>query len=246
MLAPRSRPILILDDDPALRTALADHIAQDGAFHVTEAASVAEAEALVTAPAAHFDALILDVALSDGDGCDLCARLRRLGHRMPVLMLTGRDGEQDVVRGLDAGANDYVAKPFRPAELLARVRAQLRSFDASGSAAMRIGPYVLRPADKLLQDMNSKRRIPLTAGETRLLCHLQRAGGEAVEREALLRDVWGYRANAGVTTHTLETHIYRLRQKIEPTPASPRLLVTAGRGYRLALGPERLPDRAAA
>lgn len=230
------RPVLILDDDPALRAVLAARLGEDATFRATEAATVAQARALLDAPDARFDALILDVSLPDGDGCELCARLRGEGWVAPILMLTGRDAEGDVVRGLDAGASDYVAKPFRAAELLARLRAQLRASEASNGAVLPIGPYLFRPAVKLLHDPAKGRRIRLTDKETGILRHLLRAGGRVVGREVLLREVWGYRK--GVSTHTLETHIYRLRQKIEPTPSAPRLLVTVGRGYRLDAAPE--------
>lgn len=237
------RPVLILDDDPTSRAVLAAQLCDDGAFRTTEVATVAQAQALLEAPDAHFDALILDVALPDGDGCELCARLRDRGWAAPILMLTGRDGERDVVRGLDAGASDYVAKPFRAAELLARLRAHLRASEASHNALLPLGPYLFRPAAKLLYDPAKDRRIPLTAKETGILRHLLRAEGRVVGREMLLHEVWGYRK--GVSTHTLETHIYRLRQKIEPDPATPGLLVTVGRGYRLDAAPARRPEGAA-
>ncbi len=124
-----ARPILLVEDDTALRATLAEQImlaGDGGEFRVTEAGSAAEAEAALGAEGARFDAVLLDIGLPDGDGRELCAKLRRGGKRMPVIMLTGADAEQDVVRGLDAGANDYVAKPSRLGELLARVRAQLR------------------------------------------------------------------------------------------------------------------------
>ena len=150
---------------------------------------------------------------------------------MPIIMLTGSDGETDVVRGLDAGANDYIAKPFRLNELLARVRAQLRVFDNSEDAVFEIGPYEFRPAAKLLVETTRNRKIRLTEKECAILKVLYRAGERPVARQVLLNEVWGY--NAAVTTHTLETHIYRLRQKIEPDPAHVQLLVTEGGGYRL-------------
>ena len=146
------RPVLIVDDDAALRETLVDQLAVDGEFAATEAASVQEAEASFSAKDARFDAVILDVGLPDGDGRDLCARLRKQGQRMPIIMLTGSDGETDVVRGLDSGANDYIAKPFKLAVLLARLRAQLRIFENSEDAVFTIGPYTFRPAAKLLQE----------------------------------------------------------------------------------------------
>jgi DNA-binding response OmpR family regulator len=231
------RPILIVDDDRALRATLAEQLAVDGEFAATEAASASEAEAKVTARDTRFDAVILDVGLPDGDGRDLCVKLRRAGIKVPIIMLTGSDEESDVVRGLESGANDYIAKPFRLNELLARLRAQLRIFENSEDAVFTIGPYTFRPAAKLLQEPVRNRRIRLTEKEAAILKFLYRAGTKPVARQVLLNEVWGY--NAAVTTHTLETHIYRLRQKIEPDPSNSRLLVTEGGGYRL--DPEGLP-----
>lgn len=225
------RPILIIDDDVALRTTLVEQLQIDREFNAAQAGSVAEAEAEIGAQGARFDALILDVTLPDGDGRDFCAILRKQGHRMPIIMLTGSDDEADIVRGLDAGANDYIAKPFRLAELLARLRAQLRIFENSEDAVFTIGPYSFRPSAKLLQEPVKNRRIRLTEKEAAILKFLYRAGTRPVARQVLLNEVWGY--NAAVTTHTLETHIYRLRQKIEPDPTNARLLVTEGGGYRL-------------
>ncbi len=225
------RPILIVDDDALLRETLSEQLSVDGEFVAAEADCAATAEQLLAAREARFDALILDVGLPDGDGRDLCAKLRRHGLKVPIIILTGSDGETDVVRGLDAGANDYIAKPFRLAELLARLRAQLRIFENSEDAVFTIGPYTFRPAAKLLQEPSRSRRIRLTEKEAAILKFLYRAGTRAVARQVLLNEVWGY--NAAVTTHTLETHIYRLRQKIEPDPANARLLITEGGGYRL-------------
>jgi len=225
------RPILIVDDDAALRVMLAEQLAVDGEFTAVGAETVREAEARVAERDARFDALILDVTLPDGDGRDLCVRLRRNGVKVPIIMLTGSDDEADVVRGLDAGANDYIAKPFRLAELIARLRAQLRIFENSEDAVFTIGPYTFRPAAKLLQEPTKNRRIRLTEKEAAILKYLYRAGSRSVARQVLLNEVWGY--NSAVTTHTLETHIYRLRQKIEPDPSNARLLITEGGGYRL-------------
>jgi DNA-binding response OmpR family regulator len=235
------RPVLIVDDDAALRMTLAEQLTVDSEFTAVEAACIAEADSLLAAPEARFDALLLDVGLPDGDGRDYCVRLRGEGHRMPIIMLTGSSGETDVVRGLDSGANDYISKPFRLAELLARLRAQMRSFESSEDAVFAIGPYMFRPASKQLQDPARGRRIRLTEKEAAILKFLYRAGSQAIARQVLLNEVWGY--NASVTTHTLETHIYRLRQKIEPDPANARLLITEGGGYRL--DPEGVPSIAA-
>ena len=226
------RKMLIVEDDASLRQTLAEEMRFGGAFLVDEAASVAEAEAMLGLPDARYDAIILDIGLPDGDGRDLCARLRKQGRRMPILMLTGADGEQDTVRGLDAGANDYIAKPFRIPEVMARLRAQLRVHDESEDAAFNIGPYSFRPSARMLLDVSNK-KIRLTGKETAVLRYLHRAEGRPVERQTLLGAVWGY--NSTVTTHTVETHIYRLRQKIEANPSRPCLLVTKGGCYQLAL-----------
>jgi len=224
-------PILVVDDDDALRQALIEQLVQDGEFDPTEANCLAAAEAKLAKADARFDALLLDVNLPDGDGRDFCKKLRKSGVKTPIIMLTGSDEESDIVRGLDSGANDYIAKPFRLAELLARLRAQLRSFEQSEDAVFTIGPYTFRPAAKQLLEPVRNKRIRLTDKETAILKFLFRAGGKAVARQVLLNEVWGY--NAAVTTHTLETHIYRLRQKIEADPAAAKLLLTEGGGYRL-------------
>lgn len=234
------RPILIVDDDQALRSMLVELLTADNEFTAAEAASISEAEHALGARNARFDAIILDVGLPDGDGRDLCARWRKQGIKVPIIILTGSDEEKDVVRGLDSGANDYIAKPFRLAELLARVRAQLRIFENSEDAVFTIGPYMFRPSAKLLAEPTKNRRIRLTEKEAAILKYLYRAGARPVARQVLLNEVWGY--NAAVTTHTLETHIYRLRQKIEPDPSNARLLLTEGGGYRL--DPEGVPAAA--
>ncbi|GBR11082.1 MULTISPECIES: response regulator transcription factor [Asaia] len=228
---PGPRPVLIVDDDDTLRQLLVEQLKLEGEFEPIQAASVAEAKEKLGVTDVRVDAILLDVTLPDGDGRDFCAELRRQGIRMPIIILTGSDDEADVVRGLDAGANDYVAKPFRIAELLARLRAQLRLFENSEDAVFPIGPYLFRPSSKILQEPAKNRRIRLTEKEAAILKYLYRAGHRPIARQVLLNEVWGY--NAAVTTHTLETHIYRLRQKIEPDPANASLLLTEGGGYRL-------------
>ena len=224
-------PVLIVDDDRVLRSTLVEQLRAEGGFEPIEAATAEAAMAALGVPDARFDAILLDIALPDGDGRDLCASLRRQGVKVPIIMLTGADGEADVIRGLDAGANDYIAKPFRIGELLARLRAQMRIFENSEDATFTIGPYSFRPAAKQLLDVAKNRKVRLTEKESAILKYLYRAGGKAVARNVLLNEVWGY--NSAVTTHTLETHIYRLRQKIEADPANARLLLTEGGGYRL-------------
>jgi DNA-binding response OmpR family regulator len=222
------KKILMVDDDADLREALADQLVATEEFDVFEAAD--GADGLARAREQHYDLVILDVGLPDMDGRELCRLMRKQGLRCPVLMLTGHATDSDQIHGLDAGANDYVAKPFKLPVLLARIRAQLRQHEQSEDAVFAVGPYTFKPALKLLLDEHDK-KIRLTEKETNILKYLYRANSNVVARDVLLHEVWGY--NAGVTTHTLETHIYRLRQKIEPDPANARILVTEPGGYRL-------------
>ena len=222
------KKILLVDDEDDLREALAEQLVATEDFDVFEAAS--GAEAVDKTKGAIFDLVVLDVGLPDTDGRELCRRLRKQGLKCPVLMLTGHDSDSDTILGLDAGANDYVTKPFKFPVLLARIRAQLRAHEQSEDAVFQLGPYSFRPAQKMLVD-EKDRKIRLTEKETNILKFLYRASQDVVARDVLLHEVWGY--NAGVTTHTLETHIYRLRQKIEPDPSNARLLVTESGGYRL-------------
>ena len=223
------KKILLVDDDDDLREALADQLVLTEEFDVFEGSN--GAEGMEKAKGAHHDLIILDVAMPDMDGREVCRLMRKQGIKTPILMLTGQDSDADTILGLDSGANDYITKPFKFAVLLARIRAQLRQHEQSEDAVFSVGPYTFQPSMKLLTDEDSK-KIRLTEKECNILKFLYRAGGTVVGRDVLLHEVWGY--NAGVTTHTLETHIYRLRQKIEPDPAAARLLVTEQGGYRLA------------
>jgi DNA-binding response OmpR family regulator len=223
------RTILIVDDDEALRHSLAEQLHLHEEFDVEEAGTGSEAMDIVKDD--RFDLLLLDVGLPDMDGRELCRLMRRSGHKMPIIMLTAADGEADTILGLESGANDYVTKPFRLGVLLARVRAQLRQHEQSEDAVFTIGPYTFRPAAKLLVHDETNQKIRLTEKEAAILKFLYRSGAKAVGRDVLLDQVWGY--NAGVATHTLETHIYRLRQKIEDDPSQARILITEPGGYRL-------------
>jgi DNA-binding response OmpR family regulator len=172
----------------------------------------------------------VDIGLPDFDGREAVRILRKHGFKAPIIMLTGHDTDSDNILGFESGANDYVAKPFRFAVLLARIRAQLRQHEASEDAVFTIGPHTFRPSSKILLNPNGN-KVRLTEKETSILRYLFRAGQKPVSRETMLQEVWGY--NSGVTTHTLETHIYRLRQKIEKDAAAPAILVTEAGGYKL-------------
>jgi DNA-binding response OmpR family regulator len=223
------RRILIVDDDDALRQSLAEQLELNQEFVCIECGTAAQALEIVNND--RFDTIVLDVSLPDMDGRELCRLLRRAGVQVPIVMLTGADSEPDTILGLEAGADDYVTKPFRLSVLLARLRAHLRQSDHSDAAVFTIGPYTFRPGAKLLTDQSGRRKVRLTEKETAILKYLYRAGDRPIGRDTLLGEVWGY--NAGVTTHTLETHVYRLRQKIERDPARAEILVTEPGGYRL-------------
>jgi len=225
---PSHNNILLVDDDEDLREALAEQLVMTDDFDVFEAGN--GAEAMQKTREGIFDLVILDVGLPDTDGRELCKLMRKQGVKCPVVMLTGHDSDADTILGLDSGANDYVTKPFKFPVLLARIRAQLRQHEQSEDAIFQLGPYTFKPAMKMLITEDD-RKIRLTEKETNILKFLYRAQDGVVARDVLLHEVWGY--NAGVTTHTLETHIYRLRQKIEPDPSNARLLVTESGGYRL-------------
>ncbi len=225
----RAKKILLVDDDDLLRETLLDQFEVHDEFDVEAAVNAADAIEKVKAEA-HIDLVLLDVGLPDMDGREACRVMRKNGFKSPVIMLTGADSEADTILGLDAGANDYVTKPFKFSVLLARLRAHLRSHEQNEDAVFRVGPYSFKPAVKMLVTDDDK-KIKLTEKETSILKFLYRAGGKAVTRDVLLDEVWGY--NSGVTTHTLETHIYRLRQKIEPDPSNVSLLLTDQGGYRL-------------
>jgi DNA-binding response OmpR family regulator len=224
----RKRTLLLVDDDIDLSATLAEQLELTGEFTTITAETASTGVAAVQSGSP--DLILLDIDLPDLDGREACKVIRTNGFAGPIIMLTGQDSESDTVRGLDAGANDYVTKPFRFGVLLARVRAHLRSHDQTDVATLKIGPYEFKPATRSLVDGSGK-RIRLTDKEAAILRYLYRSGAKAVPRDELLREVWGY--NAAVTTHTLETHIYRLRQKIEPVGGRNDLLITEGGGYRL-------------
>jgi DNA-binding response OmpR family regulator len=223
------KKILIADDDAALLDLLGEQLQLHEEFATAKAET--GAKALELAKADHFDVIILDVGLPDMDGREVCRLLRRAGVKAPIIMLTGADTDADTILGLDAGANDYITKPFRLGVLLARLRAHIRQHELSDDAVFVIGPYTFHPGNKLLVENRSNKKIRLTDKEAAILKYLYRSGDHVVSRETLLGEVWGY--NAGVTTHTLETHVYRLRQKIEQDPSNALLLVTEPGGYRL-------------
>ncbi len=223
-----AKTVLIVDDDTDLRQTLVEQLALYEEFRVIDADSAAKG--IQTARAGVIDLLIMDVGLPDMDGREAVKLLRKGGFKAPIIMLTGHDTDSDTILGLEAGANDYVTKPFRFAVLLARIRAQLRQHENSEDVTLTVGPYTFKPSQKLLVDKKGG-KLRLTEKEAAIIKYLYRAGDKVITRDVLLEEVWGY--NSGVTTHTLETHVYRLRQKIERDPSNAEILVTESGGYKL-------------
>jgi len=223
-----SRTILLVDDDNDLRETLVEQLSLYEEFSTLEETTAGKG--IQTARSNQIDLLIMDVGLPDMDGREAVKLLRKGGFKAPIIMLTGHDTDSDTILGLEAGANDYVTKPFRFAVLLARIRAQLRQHESSEDATFTVGPYTFKPGQKLLTLENGQ-KIRLTEKEAAIIRYLYRADQKVVTRDVLLEEVWGY--NSGVTTHTLETHVYRLRQKIERDPSNAEILVTENGGYKI-------------
>ena len=224
-----AKKILLVDDEAPLRQSLAEQLELHDEFTTIQAET--GSGGLEAAKGEHIDLVLLDVGLPGLDGREVCKMMRKGGVKCPIIMLTAAGGESDAILGLESGANDYVTKPFKFSVLLARIRAQLRQHEQSEDAVFNIGPYTFRPSAKLLLHNDKKQMIRLTDKESSLLKYLYRADDRVVSRALLLNEVWGY--NSSVNTHTLETHIYRLRQKIEQDPSNAELLVTETGGYRL-------------
>ncbi|MDW9365684.1 response regulator [Sinorhizobium meliloti] len=223
-----TRTILLVDDDDDLRETLIEQLSLYEEFDLLQVSTAGKG--IQMARGRQVDLLIMDVGLPDMDGREAVKLLRKGGFKAPIIMLTGHDTDSDTILGLEAGANDYVTKPFRFAVLLARIRAQLRQHEQSEDATFNVGPYTFKPSQKLLT-MENGQKIRLTEKEAAIIRYLYRADQKVVTRDVLLEEVWGY--NSGVTTHTLETHVYRLRQKIERDPSNAEILVTENGGYKI-------------
>lgn len=228
-MGPVSGRILVVDDDPALAEMLTIVLRGEG---YTVAVCGDGATAVKTFQEQRPDAVLLDVMLPGRDGVDVCRQIRAEADT-PVIMLTARSDTADVVRGLEAGADDYVVKPFKPKELIARLRAQMRTGSASSREVIRLldleidysGHTVTRDGE----------RIPLTPLEFELLACLARTPWQVYTRDMLLREVWGYQHSAD--TRLVNVHVQRLRGKIEPDPENPQYVVTVrGVGYRAGSG----------
>ena len=226
-----SAKLLIVDDDILLSEVISSQLEKEKLGAIYTSSNIADAEALIHT--FEPDILLLDIELPDGSGTEFCQKLRQTGFEKPILMLTGKGDENDVIEGLDAGANDYITKPIRFGELLARINSQLRQFKSSDEARFTIGPMDFTPANKMLGLAGMPKKILLTEKETLILKMLFRAFPKPVTKDILLQDVWGFQSD--LATHTLETHIYRLRQKIR-TLTDLSFICTTENGYGLVGG----------
>ena len=229
-----SKRVLVIDDDDFMRSMLVEQLPELEGYACVGAAT--GNEGIKLGAEEYFDLVLLDVGLPDISGIEVCKALRAQGLLAPIVMLTAADDETDTITGLDAGATDYITKPFKLGVLLARLRAHIRLFEMSDEAMLHIGPFGFQPGQRTLIEIGSEpgseRTVRLTDKESQILKFLYLQGGQPVSRKDLLGEVWGY--NAQVTTHTLETHVYRLRQKIERDPTNAEILLTDRGGYRLA------------
>ena len=234
----RERSILLVEDESDIAGLITLHLEGDGARVHRVADGV---EGLSLAPGEPWDLVLPDISLPRCDGLAICEAVRRRRPTLPIVIVTARGAEEDRVRGLDLGADDYLAKPFGVAELVARVRAVLRRMDALAAAA----PAQSSPAETVVasdvelrpvarEASMTDRPVALTPKEFDLLLTFCRAPERVFARAALLREVWGH-AHEGYL-HTVNTHINRLRAKTEPDPSAPRYVTTVwGVGYKLAL-----------
>ncbi|MGB1613998.1 MAG: response regulator transcription factor [Candidatus Puniceispirillaceae bacterium] len=227
--------ILLVDDDYYLRSVLSSQLRKKGVMAFAEASRASEAFDQIDT--FKPDLILLDMELPDGNGLDICQRLRAHGFQKPIIMLTGQMDEEDIAKGLYKGASDYIAKPMRFSELFSLVCAQLRQYKASDEERFVTQKFEFQPNKKTLTCLDTHRVIFLTEKETMMLKKLFQIWPETISKEGLLSEVWGYQNM--LATHTLETHIYRLRKKIARFTKAPLVETTQG-GYRLVKGKDSL------
>lgn len=224
--------ILIVEDEAAIRNGLVDVFV----FHGYEVDAAADGnEGLQKALSGKFDLILLDVMLPGIDGFEICNRIREQDPEQPIIMLTAKTSDEDIIQGLSLGADDYVAKPFSVAQLVLRVQAVLRrsGIGKEDDHAIRLGEE-LEVDTRNLSGNRGSEQLSFTRREIEILQYLHTNSERPVPRDELLNKVWGYDKNLDIETRTVDIHIAKLRRKIEPNPTEPRFLVTVrGAGYRL-------------
>ncbi len=223
--------LLIVEDEAAIRTGLCDVFV----YHGFEVESAADGnDGLAMARAGRFDLILLDVMMPGMDGFSVCNAIREDDPAQPIILLTAKSADEDIIQGLTLGADDYVTKPFSVAELVLRVQAVLRRSHPPSESAPRltIGDIVIDRANRSAE--HKREMLKFTARELEILDYLAQHHERPVSREELLHKVWGYARDTTIETRTVDIHIAKLRRKLEPDPANPRYLVTLrGAGYRL-------------
>ena len=226
---PMKGAILLVEGSDSFRQSLVEQIKFYAGIETFEAATASTALKLIEDW--EFDAIVLDVSLPDFDGRDLYQLLKKRGLATPIILLIELETEIESILRLGLGFDQYIVKPFRLGMLLARIRCLVQGPESTKMPHIIIGRYYFEPERKVLIDRDTNLPTKLTEKETSILEVLYLAQGKLVHRSDLLDRVWGYRAT--VTTHTLETHIYRLRQKLEDVPSDSKFLITELGGYRL-------------
>ncbi len=225
----KRKTILFVSEALLLKELLLDQLQKQGEYLLEESLSVTEAISLIVKE--HFDCILVDSSLADVSLSNLCKNIRQEGVRSPIILVAEELGEDGAIVALDAGANDYVLKPFKINVLVAKIRSNIRQFEQSEFAILRFGRFSFKPGDKILLNNSSKEEVRLTDKETAIIKLLYLSGGEVVTRATLLEEVWGY--NTTLTTHTLETHIYRIRQKVGNASSGQDFIATESEGYRM-------------
>ena len=225
----KRKTILFVSEALLLKDLLLDQLQKQGEYLLEESLSVTEAISLIVKE--HFDCILIDSSLADVSLSNLCKNIRQEGVRSPIILVAEELGEGVAIAALDAGANDYVLKPFKINVLVAKIRSNIRQFEQSEFAILRFGRFSFKPGDKILLNNSSKEEVRLTDKETAIIKLLYLSGGEVVTRATLLEEVWGY--NTTLTTHTLETHIYRIRQKVGNASSGQDFIATESEGYRM-------------
>ena len=223
-----STKILLINNDKDLGEALAFQLTLDKKYEIVETSG--ETSAFSQINNNFCDLVIVNSQSSALNGYNVTKSLRLAGFKKPIIMLIKQNSNLDIADDQNRKADEYINKPFRYPVLLKSIETQLHKFKKSENTKYSIGNYIFKPNSKILES-NKKRSIRLTEKENNILKFLYKHIGNIVSRETLLHEVWGY--NSKVTTHTLETHIYRLRQKIEDDPSEACFLITETGGYKL-------------
>ena len=231
--------ILVVEDEPAIRSGLVDVLI----FHGYDVTSVEDGRSgLEQALQGSFDLILLDIMLPGMNGFDVCNGIREADKEQPIIMLTAKVSDEDIVRGLKLGADDYVAKPFSVEQLMLRVAAVLRRTRGSEVEEIVLGADRNRAVIDTLNLAGRRGEVPITftRREMDVLEYLNAHSRRPVSREELLTEVWGYARDAEIETRTVDIHIAKLRRKLEPDPKHPQHLTTVrGAGYRLIKGADR-------